>query len=392
MISKTIKPNIIRILHLFLNQDNSENQEQFNDKQAKFLIYKTSKNFRFINWIEKHYNYLINFKKGISRSDDKGRQGRSLKIRHLITSRNKQIETIIFDSLKETQLNFKKDFSCIYCGTDEFTREITHEHTLVCTSCGYVVCDYYISNCRADNYMASQQTITTSATTTNSFTGSKMRSKPYSTCVYFREKIAQLTCNDPFIYDEEMEIIEKEACYRINDRRENPYLWGKKNWSAICRSVGLGQYKYGERWIQLRVRFGLMDPPGINEIVINLLTYKFNIINNFIEKNNNNNCRGIAKKNNNIMNLNYILIQILRIIKYEIIFDTIKSFTKNSDKIDLLNDIKKLMFLTPQVSCQNKIKKYNIIWQNLIDDMDNSSLWIYLPLFKRDYFRCKAFI
>lgn len=79
-------------------------------------------------------------------------------------------------------------------------------------------------------------------------------SKGYRTIDYVRERLNQFNCG-PWIWDDEFFLIEEYALNSMTQQELS--VAGKLTWGRICKSLGLGYRKYGERWIQIRKRLQL---------------------------------------------------------------------------------------------------------------------------------------
>jgi len=138
-------------------------------------------------------------------------------------------------------------FLCPDCYTDEFIVSDNHTGEFVCTECGLV-----IECCgRIDQGIIPF--------------GRFNNSKRYRTRNYARERISQINNRDPWIWNDEMEIIE-ESIKTIPKNIIERY--GKLEFGRLCKKLPrpndptktLGYRKYGERWIQIRIRLGLPMP------------------------------------------------------------------------------------------------------------------------------------
>jgi hypothetical protein len=157
------------------------------------------------------------------------------------------------------------------------------------------------------------------------------KSKAYRTVVYVREKLRGLLGTDPPIWFNEWEMIMKHILFEYGDEWFY-HLWsmGQKMFSAICRKVAvdaegfqvflakgevappgtrypLANKKYGERWIQARMRMGYPGTEKMSLCILANICMKIEIyemVHKDVFRNN------VTKKNT--LNLNYVLLQIIR--------------------------------------------------------------------------------
>jgi len=258
--------------------------------------------------------------------------------------------------------NIKQCKSCkssdlIYC---------SHESETVCTNCGLVQDIIY------QDEISFQSTIS---------------SKKYNRIVHFRERTAAWENSGPIIPDEDFELIED---YYWSLKETNKHLLGRNLLSQICEKVGLGQKKYGERWIHVRIRLGLQDDwtcPDVN--LIKEMHIRFYLINMAFQY-----CIHISStssgipiyaKRRNIIPLNYVILQLLRIISEEEFLHWKRYF--------MIINFKTL-------SCYNYYWKEMIEWlktnQSLFINRDSDENiaynWIFKPLTQNDLYISPEFM
>lgn len=220
----------------------------------------------------------------------KGRQGRSLEVR-----KRKELE-------RQGWFQGKKYFyssnlpQCRECGdTDSFVEDHS-SGDLICSSCGVVSEEMgglgFYSKCFSY----------------------PITSKPYQKVVHFRQRISQLLCRDP---EQEYEHLFLLRQYILDNHEQmgNPTFYGIKTFSFICRKIGLNP-KIASHWMQIRKRLGITpfcDLPSPS--IIHRITMRYICIAHCFdrtlkrkrgEKDQNN------LKRNNVINLNYSIIQLIR--------------------------------------------------------------------------------
>lgn len=170
-------------------------------------------------------------------------------------------------------------------------------------------------------------------------------SKKYSTEVYWREKIRALHGTDPIIWKEDWRLIKAYIRKYVSDRELE--RMGQSTFSRICRSIEvdgkrpLANKKYGERFIQARMRLDLETPPPMSPkllymTLIRIAIYKRAHQEVFKDK--------YTKKN--AINLNYVMLQFILMDSPEE-FDTWKRWIKLSTfgKLQHYNDTWKKMII-----------------------------------------------
>lgn len=193
--------------------------------------------------------------------------------------------------------NFARCHSCLSLDVIFCQRE----GELVCTNCGLVQ-NQIFSDCYYENSRPILGKV----------------SKKYDRSVHFRERTAAWNNTGPLIPEEDWLKIE-EKFYELKHPKK--HLLGKKLFNQICNEAGFKEKKYGERWIQARLRLGLEGPDWQppHPSLIHELHQRFFLVNkafqNTIHKNTgNDDVVPYSLKRLNIINLNYIILQLLRLI------------------------------------------------------------------------------
>lgn len=228
----------------------------------------------------------------------KKRQGRSKETRLLIQLKKTQEYWQKQSILRQNKQNDHRNGNvCGNCGSTYLEFD-PHMGDTSCTECGEVVNHGpFIVNIPDSDGMVS-------------------RYAGYSRTVYFNEKIAQLCGDGPWIYNEDFELIERaverirdeaglsldtlyEIVYpdpvvRVTTHPREKYLalgeffemfgwtdpiqrYGRSDFTRIAKDVGLAHKKYGERFMQIRLRLGLEDDlpnGGMSKLFRNQLKYR----------------------------------------------------------------------------------------------------------------------
>lgn len=337
----------------------------------------------------------------------KGRQGRSHE------SRRRAEEARRAMSHSRTQ----DSHVCVSCGGDLLLD--SHTGDTLCQECGIVSDSFY-----APDNAGYRQTF----------------SRPYQCHVYFRERIAQTLGRDPEIYPHELEIISREVGWReaqddklcldelaaieagAPDEATRRVLldilarkhaqrktrrWGKRTWTEILRSVdekyetNFIQKKYPERWVQLNVFFGYMEPPVINEYKLDIVKKMVYLVERAF--------RAILKDEirHNIISIHYIWIQCDRLVE-RMWRNPPENDEQTSRFIDSQNTYvdHALTALLPQVKSKSKMMQNNFMWRMMIEYIKEKGwtyfnhktdewcgfVWHYMPLTQALVFNRTAFV
>jgi hypothetical protein len=282
----------------------------------------------------------------------KGRQGRSAEVRKRKAwekegwTEVKQVDgTTCFQQLI-TGVN--QSFSqCPEC----MGRNFIEDHSsgdLICGDCGVVVSEGGI------------------AFSENQFVLPRNFSKPYQKVVHFRQRISQLLCKDPELDDEIIQTIFEYI-------KKNPHLgdssiFGIKTFSLICRKTQLNP-KIASHWLQIRKRLEIAPFVGeISKDLIQRITMRYICISHCFE-------HSLSKKGNqgqsplfrnNVLNLNYSIIQLIR--------------------IESEADFKRLAKFFPQLISQNQPALNNERWKILLERCQKQYPQFSDPV-KGDYYR-----
>lgn len=217
---------------------------------------------------------------------EKGRQGRSAAVRKRKAEERAALTL---------SLNVEK---CQECGSSDDFVEDYSSGDLVCTRCGAVGQGGGLAfSCFA-------------------FTHNPNSSKPYQKVVHFRQRISQLLCRDP---EQDEEKVEKLRVYISANQAllGSPNFYGIKTFSMICRKVGISP-KLASHWMQLRKRLELepsCSPPPSAKL-LHRITMRYICIANCFEstlKKRKGEEANSPLKRNNVINLNFSIIMLIRI-------------------------------------------------------------------------------
>lgn len=311
-------------------------------------------------------------------------QGRSKESRYRVAKQKEALLKKLIDT--DAVLVFKVSDICFYFEKSNVNEDFARCHS--CLSLDVIFCpcegELVCSNC---GLVQDQIFSDISYETSKPFLGKV--SKKYDRSVHFRERTAAWNNTGPMIPDEDWMKIE-EAFYDLDHPKK--HLLGKKLFNQICNEAGFKEKKYGERWIQARLRLGLEPPdwqPPEPEL-IKEMHQRFFLVNkafqNTIHKDTDD--QGVVPycfKRRNIINLNYIILQLLRLID-EFEFQYWQKY------FDL--------------STKNSLKLFNYYWRVMIEwinenqknyyDSKNEQIfrfdWTYIKLRKSDLIKNNYFI
>jgi len=200
-------------------------------------------------------------------------------------------------------------------------------------------------------------------------------SKKYQTLVYMREKIRGLHGSDPWIWDDEWDLITQY----INNNNIDCQRMGQRSFSIICRSVKKGDVfpfyykKYGERWVQARIRLGYEGPEPMSLYLLKSICMRTKIYQEAHKE-------FIAYKitNKNAINLNYVLLQFIRMDSPEE-FDQWKRYIKISTcKLSVYNDMWKKIMMIMALKFSNYFEESSYSFVKIE--------WTYVPLKEHDLY------
>lgn len=264
-------------------------------------------------------------------SEAKRRQGRSFE------SRKKAEKNVAELNLERKKIDAQQERQR-YCSECHSNLDVVGlldatSNEVICSQCGLVVyCSRIYYSSPWDQGQRYQKT-----------------SVPYQTVNYARERLGQLSNHDPWVWDDEFEKIKDVVGGLPLQKR---LRLGKIGFGKICRDIGLGHRKYGERWIQLRIRLGLPMPGYFNlpaEWVDNLSDridllhscYKKHFANREIE--------GVIFRTN-VICLNYVFIQCLRM------------------ENKWVGSLKRYIYISYD---RKKLKKYNAQWELIVEKLSS---------------------
>ena len=218
-----------------------------------------------------------------------GRQGRSRENREKAARERKENPAKV-----DLTLRCRNEF----CLGEDFGEDDT-SGDVICSNCGVVFSEKGIWNC------------------SEVFVRSKTVSKPYQNLVHFKQRLAQLLRMDPWIDNGVFEKLEEEARRLPREKLER---MGKKTFAEVIKKVGLpGTKRLSANWVQARERLGLEVPeevPDLEKLYGRLcgrfqcvaMVFKRLLYSSKGERNN-----GGKLKRRNIMNINYLFCQLLRL-------------------------------------------------------------------------------
>ncbi len=222
-------------------------------------------------------------------------------------------------------------------------------------------------------------------------------SKGYRTVDYARERLAQLNNCDPWIWNDEFNKIKEAARKLTFGQLERA---GKLTFGKICKSVGLGFRKYGERWIQIRLRlredwgeetvpmkmYRQMDPVLIRSLAemteLASRCYEDHFKNKTLKIQETNGFKMFNRKlkfGKNILSTSYLFIQILRILgKFHSSWKSFIYISRNNHKLSIYNAKWKKMIEVLQ--CYYTVYTQRNKEGDIIQERNYS--WKYMPLLK----------
>jgi hypothetical protein len=259
----------------------------------------------------------------------KRRQGRSFE------SRKKADESLTEISFEKKKIEVEKERNryCSDCNSnlDVFGVTDSTSNETVCTRCGLVVLSgriYYSSPWdQGERYLKT--------------------SVPYQTVNYARERLGQLSNHDPWVWDDEF----REIAERVAELPEQQRLrLGKIGFGKICREIGLSHRKYGERWIQLRIRLNLPMPDyqTLSAAVVDMLSDRVDLLHRCYKKHFANQIIDGVVFRTNVICLNYVFIQCLRM------------------ENKWVSSLKRYIYISYD---RKKLKKYNAQWKLIIEKL-----------------------
>jgi len=221
-----------------------------------------------------------------NRKKRKGRQGRSRESR----DRAKRIK----EETKGTG-DFEFD-NCADCGKFDFIEDST-TGDVICSECGLV------------------QSSKGLEFTENILVRAKNKSKPYQRVVHFRQRYAQLVGKDPWISEELFE----EILLKIDELKIPHESFGKKDFSKVLKELGRPETKrLSANWIQVRRRMGLESPQDLLEDdLYKRLCSRYQCIDVVFQEKLWSETGEKGKEDQlerrNIINVNYLMVQMLRL-------------------------------------------------------------------------------
>lgn len=207
-------------------------------------------------------------------------------------------------------------------------------------------------------------------------------SKKYNRIVHFRERTAAWQNTGPMIPNEHFELIE-DYYFQLKYLIPNRHLLGRSLLTSICDKLGLSAKKYGERWIQARIRLNLKDDwyPPSHSLVSELHTRFFlmNMAFQYCIHISSTSDVPVCAKRRNIIPLNYIILQLIRLINEEEFQHWKRYFTiSNLKTLQIYNYYWSIMI--------NWIIQNQSIFINRDTDQNVAYYWVFTPLFEFDLY------
>jgi hypothetical protein len=229
----------------------------------------------------------------VHKKKKKGRQGRSREVRER-KKREREEQRIFMEQYK--CFNFER---CPDCGRQDGLIQDSHSGELICNHCGCV-------SELGGGLAFSTRSIMPSQ--------NQMMSKPYQRVVHFRQRIAQLLCIDPEVELEHVHLID-EWLYLFSTREDEVYM-GIKTFSRICKELGIDT-KVATHWMQIRKRLGIRpysDGETLPGELVQRICMRYFCISQAFDKTLKKGHRGEFSilKRNNMLNLNYTIVQLIR--------------------------------------------------------------------------------
>jgi len=275
-------------------------------------------------WIHDLYRAMEKNEKRILKRKRKGRQGRSRENR--LRAQNSKKEN--------RQLQVEWVTKCPQCDGMEYIED-HRTGDVICAECGRVESEKGLGL----------------STTLNPRV--MVKSKPYQKLVHFRQRMAQLLGKDPKIRSVLWNQIEKEILDSMT-LEEIEYM-GKKKFSEVLKRLNLPQTKrLSANWIQARRRLGCTEVPSeVSDLPLlyKRLCARYQCVASVFQETLFS-PQGEKPKENllerrNIMNVNYVTLQILRLESEEIWREWAKYF--------------------PQLVSKKQPNKNNLRWKIIID-------------------------
>lgn len=220
----------------------------------------------------------------------KGRQGRSKENRQKARSTKKENEDLTVDYCPN---------QCPNCDGNEWIEDY-RSGDVVCAECGRVESERGLGLSVNFNYRT------------------KVKSKPYQKVVHFRQRMAQLLGRDPDIKEEIWAPLEEEIKRTMT--KEEIERMGKKKFAEVLKRLNLpGTKRLSANWIQARRRLNCFELPHEVDDLTGLykrLCARYSCVSNVFRETLYS-PKGERPKENllerrNILNVNYVTLQILR--------------------------------------------------------------------------------
>lgn len=240
-----------------------------------------------------YWTILNNIKKRNYHKRKKGRQGRSFAVRERRRLEKEEQER----ALKYQPPVFER---CVgMCGGGGAYIEDFVTGDVICTNCGAV---------QFEGSLGSSSHLQSSLSS----------SKPYSRVVHFRQRMAQVTCRDPEQnHDDVQKILDYIMLKKVKREEIHEKYWGKGTFSKVCKTLNLNP-KLATHWMQIRKSLDIypyMDENSIDGDILYRLNMRYFCVSHAFQnklKKSFKNEYSILKRNN-VVNLNYTIIQLIRL-------------------------------------------------------------------------------
>jgi len=271
---------------------------------------------------------ILHIKLFKKKKNKKGRQGRSAEVRKRKEEEKKK---------REWSFSENKSYSqCPECNTQDLIEDYT-SGDLICRQCGMII------GCGGLAFAF------------HSPAASFIGSKPYQKVVHFRQRLSQLEAKDP---EQDEKVVQSIKEFIINNQNQLGPLstYGIKTFSLICRKLKI-KATVATHWIQLRRRIFCLAEPEVrlNPLFKIRITMRYICIahcfNYILKKPKEEKKTTSSLKRNNIVNLNYSIIQLIRL---------------EDDENE--TNFKGLARFFPQLISQNQPAINNQRWKLLIEE------------------------
>lgn len=306
-------------------------------------------------WVEDIYRALYRDERRIKKEKRKGRQGRSKE------NRQRAQERKLSNACQKVEwVN-----QCPNCDGCEWIED-HRSGDVICAECG-----------RVDSAKGL-------GLSTNLNLRIKQKSKPYQKLVHFRQRMAQLLGWDPKIKDELWEEIEVEILQSM--KLEEIEKMGKKKFSEALKRLKLpGTKRLSANWIQARRRLGCEEVPcevDDLQLLYKRLCARYQCVAKVFQETLFSPNGEKPKENNlerrNILNVNYVSLQILRLEAPEVWKEWAKYFPQLVSKKQPYKNNERWKIIIEM--CKKRYKVFS--WPRTEEEIHLN--WVYLEFTKED--------